>query len=90
MTVIEENALRFSEDSRFSSSSPSSYPPIEESVSERRGMALRALILLSRLRNPKDEDDDDDESYFWNCERRVPLDVVSSKDFVCGIRSGCC
>jgi hypothetical protein len=52
-------------------------------------MAARALMLLSRLLNPKDDDDDDDESYFWNCDLRVPLAVVSSKDFVCGIRSGC-
>jgi hypothetical protein len=84
-----EKALRFRDDSRFSSSSPSSYPPIEESVSDSRGMAARALILLSRLRNPKDDDDEDDESYFWNCDLRVPLVVVSSKDLACGIRSGC-
>jgi hypothetical protein len=52
-------------------------------------MAVRVLMLLSRLRNPKDEDDDDEESYFWNCDLRVPLAVVSSKDFVCGIRNCC-
>lgn len=52
-------------------------------------MAVRGLMLLSRLRNPKDEEDDDEESYFWNCDLRVPLEVVSSNDLVCGIRSGC-
>lgn len=64
ITVLDENALRFKDDSRFSSSSPSSYPPIEESVSDSRGMAARTLMLLSRLRNPKEEDEEDDESYF--------------------------
>jgi hypothetical protein len=61
-TVRLEYSLRLRE---LSSSSPSSYPPKEESVSGSRGMATpRQERVLSRLLNPKEEDEEEEESYF--------------------------